>query len=103
MLSIDAQNLVQYLTKPCRSDVEKARAIIRWIGENIQYDHHSLKIGSRGDQSEEAVLCFRRAVCEGYANVFKHLGRYVCLCPLRVYSSTQHITLATQKTAIYSC
>ena len=60
--------------KPCKTDVERARAVIRWIGENVQYDGHFLKTGERGDQSAEAVILSGRAVCEGYSNVFKLMG-----------------------------
>ena len=65
--------------KPCKTDVERARAVIRWIGENVQYDGNFLKTGKiTGDQSAEAVILTGRAVCEGYSNAFKFLGKYDC-------------------------
>ena len=71
----DAEKLVQFLIKPCKNDVEKARAVIRWMGENIQYDTSFLETGVRGDQSVEGVLMSGKAVCDGYGTVFSHLGK----------------------------
>ena len=55
--------------------MEKARALIRWMGENIQYDTSFLETGVRGDQSVEGVLMSGKAVCDGYGTVFSHLGK----------------------------
>ena len=76
-LRSSAEKLVQFLIKPCKNDVEKARALIRWMGENIQYDTNFLETGVRGDQSVEGVLMSGKAVCDGYGTVFSHLGKYV--------------------------
>lgn len=65
--------LADSLTRPFTNDNEKARAIYRWITDNIRYDckayHDPLK---RTDDYEE-VLKKRKAVCSGYASLYKVL------------------------------
>ena len=70
-----AEKLVQFLIKPCKNDVERAWALIRWMGENIQYDTNFLETGVKGDQSVEGVLKSGGAVCDGFGTVFSHLGK----------------------------
>ena len=67
-LSIDS--LADYLTKSSRDDGEKARAIFCWIAHNITYDISLL--GTKPDP--QATLDRRRAVCAGYAVLFKALA-----------------------------
>ncbi|MBI4311936.1 MAG: hypothetical protein HY681_09150, partial [Chloroflexi bacterium] len=71
--------LATYLVTPAQSDVEKTRAIYRWITENIAYDFPAYLSGDYGDQRAEVVLKRRTAVCAGYAELFKALGAYVGL------------------------
>ncbi len=69
--SIDA--LSRYLTAPFTRDDEKARAIFRWITDNISYDvegYFSKRFSVRtGD-----VLQSRSSVCAGYSSLFEALG-----------------------------
>jgi len=65
-----ASSLAAYLTRPARDDREKARAIFRWIAHYISYDRALL--GKPADP--ESVLKQRRAVCTGYAVLFKALA-----------------------------
>jgi len=62
--------LAAYLTEPARDEREMARAIFRWITEHIAYD------GSAEGYSSDPnlVLSRRRAVCAGYAILFKALA-----------------------------
>jgi hypothetical protein len=64
------ESLAGYLTRPARTDRERALAIYCWIASNIVYD--SSTFGSA--PGSEEVLRTRRAVCEGYAVLFEALA-----------------------------
>lgn len=68
--------LADSLTSRFPEEHQKARAIYRWITDNIAYDckaYHNP--GKRTDDYEE-VLRRRQAVCAGYASLFKALCDY---------------------------
>ncbi len=92
----DAELLVKQLTQELTSDTEKTRAIFRWITANIRYNSkeadkiikNNFEPTKKRFKSEtEAIrwrekryykkvtsaLRKRKAVCEGYAMLFKHL------------------------------
>ncbi|MBS1638123.1 MAG: hypothetical protein JST26_19580 [Bacteroidetes bacterium] len=60
-----AEELVESLN----SEKEKCRVIFRWITNNIRYDHESKN--KKDGQEPEIVYKHKKAVCEGYANLFK--------------------------------
>jgi len=67
--SID--DLAEYLIEPADNDWEIARAIFKWIADNISYDlnyksHHSSRVSS--------VLQHGSSVCGGYSNLFDSLA-----------------------------
>jgi transglutaminase/protease-like cytokinesis protein 3 len=71
--------LADSLTAKFSEEHQKARAIYRWITDNIAYDckaYHNP--GKRTDDYEE-VLKKRKAVCAGYASLFKVLCDYAGL------------------------
>ncbi|MCK5522831.1 MAG: hypothetical protein KAI83_06820 [Thiomargarita sp.] len=74
-LEHSSQTLAAYLIEPAKNDREKARAIYRWITYNIAYNDEGFFKGKTGDLSPDGVLRNRRAVCEGYAGLFKRLGQ----------------------------
>ncbi|KAF9986907.1 hypothetical protein BGZ75_001270 [Mortierella antarctica] len=68
--------LSHYLTSPCAGDqVSQLRTIFTWLADNIAYDVAGFMSGRYGDQSPEAVLRNRLAVCEGYSNLFMALAQ----------------------------
>ncbi len=86
------QQLAEKLTVNCASDSEKARSLFRWIAEHIGYDVIEFHKANRalpvipyeGTDSvgamaryytnfAEQVIKRRKAVCEGYATLFKVL------------------------------
>jgi transglutaminase/protease-like cytokinesis protein 3 len=90
--SVDS--LSKKLTAPYKTQIQKIRSIFKWITENIQYDvegYHNPKGAYSGlfrptisnidsevqkdynDRIVEKVLTERKAVCEGYARLFKTL------------------------------
>jgi hypothetical protein len=68
------KSLASWLTEPCRSDEEKARAIFRWITQNIDYDVDALLAGGPMSGNAEDALRNKRGVCEGYAGLFMELA-----------------------------
>jgi hypothetical protein len=69
--SIDS--LARYLVGPARNEREKVRALFRWITDRIAYDVDAYYGVAEGDDTPAGVLARRKAVCEGYANLFKEL------------------------------
>lgn len=67
--SIDS--LANYLTTSSRDDREKARAIFCWIAHNITYDISLLA----AKPDPQTTLDRRRAVCAGYAVLFRSLAQ----------------------------
>jgi len=66
--------LAAYLCKPSRDDRERAKAIYIWVTSHIAYDTDALRSGNYRDTSASAVLQNRKAVCSGYANLYKALA-----------------------------
>ena len=90
--SVDS--LSKKLTAPYKTQLEKIRSIFKWVTENIEYDiegYHSPKGLYSGlfrptistidsviqkdynDRIVEKVLTERKAICDGYARLFKTL------------------------------
>jgi hypothetical protein len=67
--------LAAYLEKAAKTDQEKARVIFIWLTKNVRYDDYGFNTGKYSDPSAENVLKSRKAVCEGYANLFYALGK----------------------------
>jgi hypothetical protein len=69
------ESLAAYLIEPATNDREKARAIFRWIAENIDYNVDVFFGASSGSIRSEDVLKSRRSVCYGYSDLFVSLAR----------------------------
>lgn len=67
-------SLATYLIEPAKNDREKARAIFRWIAENIDYNVDVFFGGSSGPIRSEDVLKSRRSICYGYSDLFLSLA-----------------------------
>ncbi|KAI7825353.1 hypothetical protein BC939DRAFT_502294 [Gamsiella multidivaricata] len=73
--AVSIPRLSHYLTSPCSGNqVSQLRCIFTWLANNIAYDVPNYLSGNYGDQSPEGVLRTRKAVCEGYANLFVALA-----------------------------
>lgn len=102
VLSIEAaapDTLAHWLTSPYKTDLEKTRAIFRWITENIAYrakgpyrgpfkpvkylkpdvEDTATKLKTLDERVAEIVLTRKLAVCDGYARLFKTLCEYAGL------------------------
>lgn len=69
------EQLVAYLIQPATDDVDKARAIFRWLTHNVEYDIASYRAGTAAAQSTEQVLDTGKAMCSGYSTLFEALAR----------------------------
>lgn len=69
----DIKTLAEYLIKPARTDMEKVRIIFTWVATHIRYDDNAFNSGNYPDYSAANVLSNKRAVCEGYSNLFNAL------------------------------
>ena len=67
--------LTRKLTKPFPQDIDKVRAIFDWIANNIEYDYvnYRNKTVTSIQVQPETVYKERKAVCEGYSNLFKSM------------------------------
>lgn len=68
------ESLAAYLIEPAANEQEKARAIFRWICQNIDYDLGSYFTGSLSSTNSADVLKSRSSVCSGYSDLFSALA-----------------------------
>ena len=78
------ESLAAYLVEPAKNDREKARAIFRWITENIDYNVEVFFGGGSGSAKSEDVLKSRRSICYGYSDLFLSLAREAGLDAVRI-------------------
>jgi transglutaminase/protease-like cytokinesis protein 3 len=69
------ETLARYLAGPAQNEEEKARALFRWITENITYDTRAYFTGQDRSAGPDDVLKTRKGVCEGFSGLFEKLGR----------------------------
>jgi hypothetical protein len=70
----DLKLLADYLAEKATNDLEKVRSIYVWITHNIQYDNQAYQNGNkRINRNNLDVLSRKKAVCFGYATLFKAL------------------------------
>ncbi|WP_413160764.1 transglutaminase domain-containing protein [Capilliphycus salinus ALCB114379] len=70
-----AQYIAQYETDPYL----QVKAIHDYVITRVTYDLDVLQTGVRPSQDAQTVFLTHKAVCEGYANLFKELGRAIGL------------------------
>jgi hypothetical protein len=63
--------LTHYLTDRYSSDDEKARSIAVWIMNNIRYDTKVYRTDKRKKLSPDRILNKRKAICQGYCDLFE--------------------------------
>ena len=73
------EDLGDYLAEEAETDLEKARAIYTWITQRIRYNDRGFNTGRFGDNSAQAVLKRKRAVCDGFSNLYLELGEHMGL------------------------
>jgi hypothetical protein len=72
----DIRKLTAYLIEPAQDETEKARALFSWITQRIQYDEEASGPGQdRINQNLGDILRRKKAICQGYAELFAAMGR----------------------------
>ncbi|MDF9795498.1 hypothetical protein OKW21_000761 [Catalinimonas alkaloidigena] len=72
----NVEDLAQYLSKPAKNDFQKVRSFFVWMAENITYDvdlFRRYRPGTSLNVTAEDVLKKKKAVCQGYADLFTAL------------------------------
>lgn len=76
--AIDLKEVTSYLLKNKKTDKEKVIALANFISKSIEYDYEGLHSKNYAhDQSDDIAILSssnRKAVCAGYAHVFKTLA-----------------------------
>jgi hypothetical protein len=67
------------LVTSARTDSEKARAIYRWITDNIAYDESILGDPTPEDEAVPTVMARRKTICTGYSQLYKAMANAVGL------------------------
>ncbi len=92
----DIRALAQTLSEGCKTEKETARAFFVWIANNIEYDvktyttKDEIELKERiAQQMPYRVLRSKKAVCEGYSNLFVALCEAVDIQALKVTGITK--------------
>ncbi|PIK39326.1 putative kyphoscoliosis peptidase-like [Apostichopus japonicus] len=80
-IKTDVSKLVTYLIKPASNDLQKYRAIVRWISDNIAYDV-DVFFNRNTPLSSDPMEALKKgaAVCAGYSSLFQlmcNMGAYL--------------------------
>ena len=67
------EQLAKSLTKTSKTDADKVRAFYVWIAANVAYDFAAFKSGKVPEQTANSTFASKRAVCQGYSELFNHL------------------------------
>ncbi len=68
------ESLAKYFSAKASNDYEKARLIYSWIAKNINYDDDGYNTGNYNDCTANTVFKTKRAVCEGYSNLYASIA-----------------------------
>ena len=69
----DIPTLVKYLIEPTSTEIEKVRVLFSWVALHVKYDDKAFNKGVFPDYTANYVLKNKKAVCEGYSNIFHEL------------------------------
>lgn len=73
-IATSTDRLAAYLAQGMSTDTLKARALYRWITNNIAYDTDAFFRGVSSGQGARDVLAARKGVCAGYSGLFEEMG-----------------------------
>ncbi|MEM6378944.1 MAG: transglutaminase domain-containing protein [Bacteroidota bacterium] len=89
----DVTILSQQITKSAKTDLEKVTNIYQWLIKNINYDQKAYKNGNRRiNRSNADILKRKKAICWGYASLFKAMCEAVNI-PCEVISGYGKTTI----------
>ena len=69
--NISVNDAIKKITKKSKTDYDKIRAFYVWIANNVSYDVKAFFSGQVKSSDSKYVLKHRKAVCQGYSNLFK--------------------------------
>jgi hypothetical protein len=69
----DVKALTAHLTAQAKNDRQKVRVLFRWVADRVAYDVEGYAKGGPFEVRPEAVVVRRKAVCDGYAQLFRAL------------------------------
>ena len=75
-VTVNINSLAEYLIKPVKTNREKIEVFYYWIAENIAYDTQSYSSNNFSKTDAQTTLNSRKAVCQGYSELFKALCDY---------------------------
>ncbi len=71
------KSVADYIAQQESDPYLRIKALHDYVISRLSYDLNVLKTGVRPDQDAQTVFSTRKAVCEGYANLFMALGREI--------------------------
>ena len=79
-------SLAKYIGANTGTDLERVRALYRWITLNIRYDYEAYLSGQSRltNIQPDDVMKFRLTVCDGYARLFEAVGEHLGLAIFRI-------------------
>lgn len=83
-VSTDVKKLAHHLCDTLEGDFMKANAIYNWITHNIKYDVAALKRGDLKRPTIKEVLKKKKALCDGYSDLFTEMCQEVGIRALSV-------------------
>ncbi len=70
----EVKAIANYLLGPTNTDREKVWVLYAWIQQNISYDHQAYNNGNRRiNKNNGDILKRKKAICFGYASLFKEM------------------------------
>jgi hypothetical protein len=82
--AINLEKLTASLAAQARTDDDKARLIFSWLAHHVAYDVAYLRGDTTHLYTPEAVLQSRKAICQGYADLFTEMATRMKLEALTV-------------------
>ncbi|MES2478536.1 MAG: transglutaminase domain-containing protein [Bacteroidota bacterium] len=76
-VSRDYKKLAHHLCDTLDGDFLKANAIYNWITHNIKYDVEAMKRGDLKRPSIKEILKKKKALCDGYADLFSDMSNEI--------------------------
>jgi hypothetical protein len=87
--------LASYLVKGAQDDYHKVKRLHDWIAEYISYDASAYGAGQIPSQEVGDVLRRRKAVCDGFSNLFFDLATRAGLQSMRISGQTRGYSFLT--------
>ena len=71
------KSVAEYIARQESDPSLQIKALHDYVINRVSYDFDSLEIGRRQHQDAQSVFSTRKAVCEGYTNLFMALGKSI--------------------------